>query len=318
MDARIDWSLDNTTGTVEEVWLLGQPPLPRYLDFVKKKAVCTANRPRAELVDEWREANDYFYSLETKEAGLADQIRIRDLDQNLQPLIDDVRQDTRFRRAFDTLPTRFALVELDRLVVSQSHVDLTHARRLQTRLVAGATPEDIFRFCLPIDGGEAPVQVRSLGSRRFLFWSRSSDFRFHEAALLEPDQISEHSPYGSLGRVLGLMVGYGSNFLNAIQSENRLVLHNGHHRAYALREMGITHAPCIIRTVTRRDELNLVASSDTAEDPTFFFKAARPPLLKDFFDPKVRKILRVPKLLRAVEISFETKEYELKDFELAD
>jgi hypothetical protein len=189
---------------------------------------------------------------------------------------------------------------------------------LQKRLGGSPAPEELFRFCMPTGGSEAPVHTRRLGSRRFLFWSRSSDFRFHEAALLEPDQIRGHDPYGSLGRAVGLMVGYGSNFLNAIQSDNRLLLHNGHHRAYALREMGITHAPCIVRTVTRRDEFNLVASAEEAADPGFYFKAPRPPLLKDFFDPKIRKVLRIPRLVRVIEMSFEVKEYEVRDFELAN
>jgi hypothetical protein len=110
------------------------------------------------------------------------------------------------------------------------------------------------------------------------------------------------------------MVGYGSNFLNVIQSDGRLLLHNGYHRAYALRELGVTHAPCIMQTATRRDELNLVASRSVLEDPAFYLKAARPPLLKDFFDPRLRKVLRVPKILRVVELSFEAKEFEIVDF----
>src|SRR5262249_27815509 len=269
------------SGIVEEVWRLGQPALQRSLHFVKERVVGGADIPRAELVDEWRAANDYYYELENKEAGLPDQIQIRDLEPALQPLVDEVQADSRFRRAFDSLPVRFAMVELDRLVVSQPHVELTHSQRIQTRLAASRTPEDLFRFCFPIDGEEAPVKARRLGSRRYLFWSRSSDFRFHEATLLEPDQIVGHDPFGTIGRARRIMVVYGSNFLNAIQSEDRLMLHNGHHRALALRDMGTTHAPCIIRTVTRRAELNLVASSDTAANPAFYFKAPRPPVLKD-------------------------------------
>jgi hypothetical protein len=326
MDAPLAWSfqsdsgfaVESDSGFVEELWVLGQPPLDRYLRNARDAVTIGAKTPCNLLVDEWRAANDYYYDLEEQEAGFVDHIEIRDIDPALRPLADEVSRDARFRRAFDALPTRFAMVEIDRLIVSQAHVDLTHARRLQTRLGACNSSEDLFRFCLPINGSEAPVHTRPLGSKRFLFWSRSSDFRFHEAALLEPDQICGHVAYGSLGRVLGLMVGYGSNFLNAIQSENRLMLSNGHHRAYALREMGITHAACIVSSVTRRDELKLVASSDTAANPGFYFKAPRPPLFKDFFDPKLRKILKVPRLLRAVEVTFETKQYEVRDFRLAD
>jgi len=63
--------------------------------------------------------------------------------------------------------------------------------------------------------------------------------------------------------------------------------------------------------VTRRDELNLVASRAVIEEPAFYFKTARPPLLKDFFDPRIRKVLRVPTILRAVEVSFEVKDFDV-------
>jgi hypothetical protein len=210
------------------------------------------------------------------------------------------------------------MVELDRLVMSQIHVNLTHIERLRTRIDAAASPEALFRFCLPLDRAEAPVRMRKVGSNRFLFWSESSDFRFHEPALLKPDQIGGYSSFGPLGGVIGLTVGYGSNFLNVIESDGRMVLHNGYHRAYALRSLGITHAPAIVQTVTRRDELNLVASRAVLDDPAFYFKTARPPLLKDFFDPRIRKVLRVPKILRMIELSFEVNEVEVVDFARAE
>src|SRR5947209_20086363 len=121
MDARIDWDVAAADGLVEEVWLLGQPPLHRYLNFVQDKVVGGADLARSALLDEWRAANDRYYELEAQEAGLADQVEIRELDQALQPLVDELVKDARFRRSFDTLPTRFAMVELDRVVVSQPH-----------------------------------------------------------------------------------------------------------------------------------------------------------------------------------------------------
>lgn len=298
----------------EEVWLLGQPSLRKYLDHVEEMVVDGKIRARAALAAEWREANDYFYELETAEAGLADQAQALDLDAALRPLAAEVESDSRYRRTFDVLPTRFAMVELDRLIVSQPHVNLDHARRLQSQLGASPSEADLFRFCLPLERKETPVNVRKTGSKRYLFWSASSDLRFLEPALLTAAQVEKYESFGPLGGIVGLMVGFGSNFLNVIQSGTRLLLHNGHHRAFALRAMGVTHAPCIVQTVTRRDELGLVASHEVAAEPEFYFSAARPPLLKDFFDPKVRKILQIHKILRAIELSFEVREYEVRDF----
>jgi hypothetical protein len=94
-----------------------------------------------------------------------------------------------------------------------------------------------------------------------------------------------------------------------IRVEKRLLLHNGYHRACALRAMGITHAPCIVQTVTRPDELDLTAKAAVTEDPAFYFGTARPPVLKDFFDPKIRKKLPVHKQVRMIEVNFEVRDY---------
>jgi hypothetical protein len=160
--------------------------------------------------------------------------------------------------------------------------------------------------------------MRRVGPQRFVFWSESTDFRFQEPTLLRPDQVNGLEAFGPVAGVLGLVVGFGSNFLNVIESGGRLLIHNGHHRACALRDLGITHAPCIVQTVTRRDELKIVAARAVTEDPAFYFAAARPPLLKDFFDPKIRKVLRVKEICSMVEVSFEVNERRIQDFASAD
>ena len=316
MDAKPAWLPGFAKQAVhsEEAWLLGQPPLQSYLDYMQDTAIGSEQISRSELVDEWRAANDYWYELEQSEAGIADKVEIRELDSSLRPCVDEVMASSRYRRGFNELPTRFAMVELEKLIVSQRHVDIGHTGRLKERLADDCSAEELFWFCMPVRGAETPVDMRRLGSKRFIVWSKSSDFRFHEAALLDPAQITGYEPFGQVGAAVGVMLGYGSNLLNVIQSDKRLLLHNGHHRAYAMLEMGITHAPCIVRTVTRRDEFNLLASADAAADPSFFFRAARPPILKDFFDPRIRKVVKVPQLMRLLEISIDVKEHEIRDF----
>ena len=316
MDAKPAWLPGFVKQDVqsEEAWLLGQPPLQSYLDYMQDTALGGAQMSRSELVDEWRAANDYWYELEQSEPGIADKVEIRELDSSLRPCVDEVKASSRYRRGFNELPTRFAMVELAKLIVSQRHVDIRHTERLKERLADDCSAEKLFWFCMPVRCAETPVDMRRLGSKRFMVWSKSSDFRFHEAALLDPTQITGYEPFGQVGAAVGVMLGFGSNLLNVIQSDKRLLLHNGHHRAYAMLEMGITHAPCIVRTVTRRDEFNLLASADAAADPSFFFRAARPPLLKDFFDPKIRKVVKVPQLMRLLEINIDVKEHEIRDF----
>src|ERR1700693_1202280 len=100
----------------EEVWLLGQPSLGHFLKFVREKVVGGAALSPRDLTDEWRRANEYYDELEETEAGIADGIDCRPLDPALAPLAAEVMADPRFQRTYDTVPTTFAMVELDRLV----------------------------------------------------------------------------------------------------------------------------------------------------------------------------------------------------------
>ena len=56
----------------EQICLLGQPPLSRFLEFAEEEVV-GGIVDRAALVDEWRAANDYYQELERSEAGIADE-----------------------------------------------------------------------------------------------------------------------------------------------------------------------------------------------------------------------------------------------------
>lgn len=296
-----------------EIWLLGQPSLQDFLDYVRKAVAGGADLPQGPLVDAWRAANDVYADLEADEAGLADTIACRPLPRAMQAQARALAQTDAYRRAFDRLPTEIAMVELDKIVVSQRRVTRRFVEGLAARIPAQPDPRTLFDFCHPAERGDPPVRVRRLSGQRFLFSSDSNDLRFHEATLLRPEQIRDHIAHGPINAILGLVVGYGSNFLSAIRSDDRLVLHNGYHRAVALRMAGVTHAPVIIQHVSRRDELDMAAASAVADDPAFYFRAARPPLLKDFFDPRIRTILHTRRAERFVEVTYEVKDYTVYD-----
>lgn len=299
----------------EEIWLLGQAPLRKYLDFVEGFGAGTALADRTCLVKEWSAAADYFDELAVREPGVADNLPCLPLPAALGPLAVEVLASSRYTKTFDTLPTRIAMVELANLVVCQSHVTRSFVDRLKERLGPAPDAAELFHFCLPREDGRAPVQIREAGSKRFVFRSDSTDLRYHESILFKPEQLAGYSSFGAVAGVAGVVIGYSANFLSALCDDDsgRLVLHNGYHRATALLELGVTHAPCVIQTVGSRDELDLVAKAIVANDPGYFFNAPRPPLLKDFADPRIRKILPVRKVSRVIEVSFEVRDYFVED-----
>ena len=298
----------------EILWLLGQPHLSDYLDFVRHKVAGGRDIDPAILADEWRAANDLYYDLERKEAGIADRAQCLPLPAALEPLAAELRADPYYRETFDTLPVEVAMVELDKLIVSQTHVASLFSEARAARLGPNPDPETLFRFCLPLERELPPVRIQRISSDRYLFSSPSTDLRAHEPVLLNRDQIANMSSFGPIAGVIGLIVGFGSNFLAAIRSGNRMVLHNGYHRAYALRALGITHAPAIVETVTRKDELRIAASETVSDDPEFYFGAKRPPLLRDFFNPKLGKKLKVRPMEAAVEVEFKMRSWTTTDW----
>lgn len=293
--------------SAELVWLLGQPHLADYLDFVKAKAVGGAAIPARRLADEWRAANDYYYDLEQKEAGEADRLECRPLPPELRPLARKARAHSWFREAFGTLPSRIMMVELDRLIVTQTHIERPFADLLSGGLGAKPDAETLFHLCLPLDRPSPPVRVQRLASDRYLFSSGSTDFRAHAARLLGAEDLKRLVSFGPVSAAFVLPVGFGCNFMSAVRSGGRAVLQNGYHRAYALRALGITHAPCIVTDVTRKDELKVAAGEPVSEDPEFYFAARRPPLLRDYFDPKIRKVLPIVRMETVIEVEVKVR-----------
>src|SRR5437879_13875883 len=100
------------------------------------------------LTDEWRAASVRISELEKLEAGWADHPVIGQLGDHLEPLRAEVLNDPLFQQAFGTQPAEIAVVELDRLVVYQKHVNLNYVPHVQRRLENAPTDEDSFRVSL--------------------------------------------------------------------------------------------------------------------------------------------------------------------------
>ncbi len=287
----------------EHVFLIGRPPLGEFLTFVITNTVNGESADQRALADEWRKANDHIRELEKREAGWADNPAIAPLSKRLDALKARVLADPMFQRAFQVVPAEVGMVELDRLIVFQKQINLNFIRQLRKGLGESPTDEDVFRLCLPFEHPHPPAQVGRIAQNAYQFSSASTDFRFLEPALLRAEQIIGYPPQGPIVGVVALMVGYGSNYLNAVHVENRLVLNNGSHRAFALREAGVKHVPCIVQHISRRDELELVLPL-LHQRPEVYLGPPRPPVLKDYFDPKLRKLVAVPRRLRHVRITF--------------
>lgn len=291
----------------ENIYLIGRPSLRGFLRFVRRHALHPADE--GTLADEWQAAHNFIRELEKEEAGQADHPAIEKLGDDYEPLLIEFLKDPLVRNGFNTVPTEVAMVELDRIVVWQKHIDITFVRNLKQKLSPNPSKEEIFRTCLPYDHPQPPVKWSRVNNNTYVFLSPSNDLRYLGAMPLQSNQITNYPPPGNLVGLAGVAIGFGSNFLNLIYAENRLILNNGSHRAFTLRELGIKRAPAIIQHVSTRDELQLVAPSDVVKDPDRYLKSPRPSMLKDYFNPKLRKVIPSHRRLKQVMVKIEVEEF---------
>lgn len=274
-----------------------------YIGFVKSNAADEAAVNIQTLSDEWRAANARIVQLEQSEAGAADNPTISPIPDELKELVAQVQNASAFRRSFQVVPVTIGMIELDQLVVFQKHINTTYATDLKARLGATPSSEDIFKLCLGVDQQPPPLRRMQVAPNSYVFVSPSNDIRFLESIDIDAARITGYEAQGAGNSVIGIVVGFGANYLNAVYANNRLVLNNGSHRAYALRDLGIRQAPCIIQHVNHPEELAVV-SQPIAANPALYLGHPRPSMLKDYFDPQLRKLVPVWRKSRQIKVEF--------------
>jgi len=290
----------------ERIYLAGRPSLRGFVSYVQRHARDPVDR--SALVEQWQAARARLTTLERLEAGAADRAPIASLGSRYEPLLLEFFASPLVRQSFNTLPTDIALVPLDQLVVYQKHIDLAHVRRLLDRFSGGLDEEQVFRICLPSDPPQPPVTWSSTRRGQFVFLSPSNDLRCLGSTSVRPEHLAHPDSRASVVGIVGLAVGFGSNFLNAFHAAGRLILNNGSHRAYALRAAGVTHVPCILQQVAGLEELGLVAPTPVRRRPQLYLGHPRPPMLRDYFDPQLRTVVPSVARLRQVTVRFAVEE----------
>lgn len=293
------------------IYLKGRPDLKDFIRFVRKKSIEPPNEDV--LIEDWKAAQKRIAKLEKTEAGAADNPPITKLDVNgrHEKYLIELLKNPLIQNGFNTVPTDIAYIELNRLIVYQKHIDLSHVEEIKKKLGPSPDEEQIFNTCLPPNQSHPPVKWGRKGKDSYVFLSPSNDLRYLGTMQLKPENVTGLPHPGNLIGVIGFAAGFGSNFLNAVYTHNRLILNNGSHRAYALHDLGVTHVPCLIQHVHSMDELDVVATTEIVEDPDYFLKHPRPAMLRDYFNPELRRSLKVQRKLREITVRFSFDESDI-------
>ncbi|TMI23046.1 hypothetical protein E6H31_00230 [Candidatus Bathyarchaeota archaeon] len=218
-------------------------------------------------------------------------LEVERLDQDY---LKQVAATPAFTGAFQGTAWSFKQVEIDNLTSFQMYVDLDYVTELNHALPNRPESLDIAKFCLPT---EFPVQT----SVNLDVAAQSITFVSHAPNMLITGMgVNPSGPQSPLGA--GFNIGANPNYVTVVKYANRLLLKNGYHRLYALRQRGITTSPCVYAETTDFNQTG-------ANRPGFFRKeilmSPRPPVVADFFDETLSAEIKIRPSLHVIRIKAE-------------
>lgn len=291
------------------LYLAGHAGLGEFLGFIANQACPGEFEDPGKWTADWKDASDHLTVLAYSESGAADNVKVLALPDQLAPLGERLLASTEFRRAFPVVPTTLGVVELDRVIVCQKYVSLDQVQRVQAALPGELTAEDVFNVCLPSASRPPPVRHFRAGPNSWVFISPARGIRVIDT--LVTDAPAEYQALGPTAGFCGAVVGFATRHMNVIQAGQRLILNNGTHRALALLEKGITRVPCAIQQVNNADELMVVGLPEVVQNAGRFLQAPRPPLVKDYLNPKLCRRVPVPRIERFLKVTVQIEELDV-------
>ena len=267
-------------------------PLPRFIRFVRERCP-PRSFDEAALMSEWREARAAALRIIDDEAGIADSVGVRALSAEMKPLAEQVLRQPSMRRLTSLVPRSWCMVEIDRLIVFQDSINLRHVDQLRASMASVPSAEDVIDLASCSGSRSHPAVRLSQSDSGFTFSSESNDLRFLDVATVEPAAIQNYDPFGSASHAIVIYLGFSDNVISATRSAKRIILTNGSHRVYVLRELGFRYVPCLLTDASDEDASDLLLPADVKQDRQFYLHAPRPPLFKDYVDPRLTKVVPV-------------------------
>lgn len=278
----------------DNVLLLTQMDLPEYLRFVRTNAFAGRMIPETALVSDWMRASQTMAELLHRESGIADGPAATALPAELDDEGEAALRQPALQSALLHTPSRWAMVELDRLVIFQKRINLARVKEIQRELPESPSVRDLFRLAAGNPTTPDVIEATQIREGIFSFSCRRpyADIRPLHVGILSNDLQSIHLRVpGAMLSVVGVVMGAPVSSMSALEIGGRLVLCNGTHRAYAVRELGVTHMPCLLRAVANEALLDVVAPADIARNRPQYLRSARPPVFKDYLDERLCKLL---------------------------
>lgn len=292
-------------------YLLAFATQAEVLNHVRTQAIGEEAERIPGIIESWNKLQPKVTELVRVESGLPDTIGIEPVPDECQPYLESVTRDPLFQKTFASLPSRFAMVEIDKLVAPQRTVNLDYVRKLSHRFSKSPNLAELLDFCVSHKREMDPIQHLEIAQNTHVFSSPNSDIRFLGAFV--KDLADEDLNYAVLGGLpaaaIIAFIGYGGAPLNAFLAGRRVILNNGFHRAYALRSIGVTRIPLVIQQVRNAQlEFPPVVLGLPKE---YLLNFQRPVLMKDFFVPEFAITLKVRERIKMVTLGIALNQHDV-------
>ena len=292
----------------KKLYLYGVGAQAEVMNYYRTQGVQDAEKQIEQALSDWRGSSQYFQEKIKTEQGEPEKIKTGEIPEEFKDKTSSIANDPLFRRTFSILPTEFKIVEIDKLVAGQRDVNLDYVEYLKTTLPAKPTFADLLDFCLLPSRAEENISHLQNAGNAITFSTPNPDFRFLGGYRreLRKDDALECLNGGVPANGILLFVGFGGNTVNVLSVGKRVILNNGFHRVYALRDMGVQEIPVAVQKVTNPD---LELGSTLQGLPIkYLINYPRPSLLKDFFDKKLTREVIVKNRLKTVRVAWGVEE----------
>lgn len=303
--------MDATTPGDAHLLLLGFPPAAEFFRIVQTLLIESDERSIVSLTLAWRRASRRVQALQQLEPERARVSALRPLPQSMTEIAAACLMEPALSHAQQLYPRQWALVELDRLIVPQRHINLEWVSNLHEHLGGASSDADIVRLSAGANVPEPRVDLVRSDDGTYTFTCSSGELRFLGSRALDASLATSQAPTARITHLIGLMVGFGLQCMSAVHYGDRLLLTNGVHRAYVMRQLGLTHAPCLVASLTHEDELELVGAGESRARYERLLRLARPPLLADFFESGLCERLRLRRHSRALQLQTSSRMFRV-------
>lgn len=298
------------TSFYRQKYLFAFASQPEVLQHLRTQSAPEGAARIPQIMSAWTAAQPVVQALIANEGGVADNRQIRSIDPDKVQTVERLLDNELLKKSFQ-LQTTPGMVEIDTLIAGQRVVNLEYVENISASFPEDLSLDALIQICLSPTRTMAPIQHLELGPNAHVFSSPSTDLRFLGSFMKD---LTDHDlAYATMGGIPAIaiisFIGYGASPINVLWSGSRIVLNNGFHRVYALRERGVREIPVMVQNAAN---ITLEFPPQVSGLPREYLLAhPRPVLMKDFFDENFTTQLRVKNRIRTVSFQSQVGQHDV-------